>query len=136
MTPTATIVPANRASKNASHTKVIGLSPVRDSRFAPSGLTPDSAHHELRQYEQKRSSRDGSIDVGEPTLDLGCGDLAGVARIPRETGFQHRQRASGSVGAGVNLDFHIVETRRLQEPIELASNLRLPDRNHLRRREA
>ncbi len=49
--------------------------------------------------------------------------------------FSIGSRASRSVRAGVNLNFHLVKTRRAKQPIELASNLRLPNRNRLRRRE-
>ena len=64
--------------------------PRKRFAFTLRRLVPDSPYHELRQYEQKRSARDGAIDVGEPTLDLGRRYLARVARIPRETRLQHR----------------------------------------------
>src|SRR5258708_5866518 len=86
--PAPIIAIARMASKNASHAKVIRLSPERDLRS--DCLIPHSPYHKLRQYEQKRSARDTAIDLAEPSFDLGVGDLAGVARVPRETRFQHR----------------------------------------------
>src|SRR5216683_914720 len=107
MTPTAIRVIASNPSKKASHARPI-FSPCGFARplAAVSRLLPDSAHYKLRQYKQKRSARDGVIDILEPSIDFARRDLPGIARIPREARLQHRERATHRVRSGENLHLH------------------------------
>src|SRR6266851_9192873 len=101
MIPTAIRVIASNPSKKASHARPI-FSPCGLTRplAAVSRLLPDSAHYELRQYKQERSTRDGVIDIFEPSIDFARRELAGIARVPREARLQHRDRASDRIRAG------------------------------------
>src|ERR1700687_4616906 len=101
MIPTAISVIASNPSKKASHAKTI-FSPCGFAKplAAFSRLLPDSAHYELRQYKQERSTRDCMIDILEPSIDFARRDLAGIARVPREARLEHPEGAPHLIAPG------------------------------------
>src|ERR1700688_1328345 len=102
------------------------------SRLEPDASRLDSTRHELRQNEHKGVIFDRALDFAKPSIDLVPRDHSRIARVSREAGAEHRERAPIGIGAGEDLDLDVLEPRGTEQAVELPPDLRLPDCDRLR----
>ena len=61
------------------------------------------------RYREIPPPRDCRVEVAQPSLNIGFGNLARITRVLGKTDFEHRRAAAGNISSGEDLYFEVTQ---------------------------